>query len=75
MGLAAAGGGHTGLAILALGACAVVSVLGLLIFESTVHRDHMDHHETPHLLCDSYVPPPQWVHRGRGRDSTRDERA
>lgn len=48
-------------AILAAGLCAVVAVTGLAVFETTVRRDHADHHTTPRLLSDSYVPAPQWA--------------
>ncbi|ATL67718.1 hypothetical protein IU500_32495 [Nocardia terpenica] len=67
MALAAAAGHRSTLAVVAAGVCAAVAITGLVVFESTVHRDHIDHHETPHLLSDSYVPVPPWVRRARGR--------
>jgi hypothetical protein len=60
MALAAAAGHRSGVALVAAAVCAVIAVTGLAVFESTVHRDHTDHHETPHLLSDSYVPVPPW---------------
>ncbi|MCM6775443.1 hypothetical protein NDR87_15795 [Nocardia sp. CDC159] len=60
MALAAAAGHRSGLAIAAAGLCAAVAITGLLVFESTARRDRVDHHETPHLLSDSYVPEPPW---------------
>jgi hypothetical protein len=67
MALAAAAGNRSHLAVIAAGLCAAVAVVGLLVFESTVRRDHVDHHQTPKLLSDSYVPVPPWVRRLRGR--------
>lgn len=60
MALAAAAGGHGGLLLVAAGACAAVAIFGLLVFESTVRRDHVDRHDTPHLLSDSYIADPPW---------------
>ncbi len=68
MALAAAAGHRSGLAIGAAGVCAVVAITGLLVFESTVRRDRVDHHETPHLLSDSYVPEPPWKGSESGRE-------
>jgi hypothetical protein len=63
MALAAAAGDRSHLAVIAAVLCVVVAVTGLLVFESTVRRDHTDHHTTPKLLSDSYVRVP----RLRGR--------
>ncbi|NKY51745.1 hypothetical protein [Nocardia vermiculata] len=72
MALAAAAGDRGWLVLVAAGACAAVAIFGLLVFESTVHRDHSDRHETPHLLSDTYVATPPWkAARGRGRSSAR----
>ncbi|MFF0488334.1 hypothetical protein ACWDSJ_00450 [Nocardia sp. NPDC003482] len=68
MALAAAAGNNRGLAVAAAGVCAGVAVTGLLVFESTARRDRVDHHETPHLLSDSYVPDPPWAGRDRRFD-------
>ncbi|MFF3568803.1 hypothetical protein [Nocardia jiangxiensis] len=56
---------NNSLTIVAAGACAVIAIAGLLIFESTAHSDRIRHHETPHLLSDSYVPDPPWARRAR----------
>ncbi|MDR7167016.1 hypothetical protein J2W56_000734 [Nocardia kruczakiae] len=60
MALAAAAGGHGGLLLVAAGACAAVAIFGLLVFESTVRRDHLERHDNPHLLSDSYVDDQLW---------------
>ncbi|MBF6331399.1 hypothetical protein [Nocardia transvalensis] len=65
MALAAAAGHHTGFALVAAGLCVAVAITGLLVFQSTVRRDHVEHHDTPHLLSDSYVPVPSWKRRNR----------
>ncbi|WP_153343498.1 hypothetical protein [Nocardia aurantia] len=59
MALAAAAGGRSTLAVVAAILCVVVSIGGLLVFESTVRRDHVDRHTTPKLLSDSYVRIPR----------------
>ena len=68
MALAAAAGGHGGLLLVAAGACAVVAIFGLLVFESTVRRDRADRHVTPHLLDNTYADERLWkaVMRARG---------
>ena len=73
MALASAAEQRNTLAIIAAGACAAIAVAGLLVFESTAHTDRVHHHETPHLLSDSYVPVPPWARRARVRRSI-DER-
>lgn len=65
MALAAAAEHRSLLAITAAGACAVIAVAGLLVFESTARSDRIHHHETPHLLSDSYVPAPPWALHAR----------
>lgn len=70
MALAAAAGGHGGYLLAAAVACAVVAIFGLLVFESTVRRDHVDRHETPHLLDNSYVATSQWKAMMRGRGTS-----
>ncbi|WP_146165159.1 MULTISPECIES: hypothetical protein [Nocardia] len=70
MALAAAAGGHGGLLLVAAGACAAVAIFGLLVFESTVRRDHVERHDTPHLLSDSYVDDQLWQAVIRARDES-----
>jgi hypothetical protein len=61
MTLASAAEHRSTLALIAACACAAIALTGLLVFESTAHRDRIHHHEKPHLLSDSYVPPPRWA--------------
>ncbi|MFF0497819.1 hypothetical protein ACFYU5_15525 [Nocardia aobensis] len=74
MALAAAAGGHGGLLLVAAGACAAVAIFGLLVFESTVRRDHHERHDNPHLLSDSYVDDQLWkaVISARDRGTPKD---
>lgn len=65
MALASAAEQRNSLAVLAAGLCAAIAIVGLLVFESTAHSDRVRHHETPHLLSDSYVPAPPWARRAR----------
>ena len=67
MALASAAEQRNTLAVVAASACAAVAVTGLLVFESTAHADRIHHHEKPHLLSDSYAPPPRWARRVRLR--------
>jgi|GEM_PF-6530812 len=72
MALASAAEQRSALALIAAGACAAVAVTGLLIFESTAHTDRVHHHETPHLLSESYFPVPAWARRARARRLARE---
>ncbi|MCX4092827.1 hypothetical protein [Nocardia sp. alder85J] len=64
MALAAAAGDRPHLAVVAAVLCAVVAITGLVVFESTVRRDHSDHHTTPRLLSDSWQRAPRLRRRG-----------
>ncbi|AHH18217.1 hypothetical protein NONO_c34300 [Nocardia nova SH22a] len=68
MALAAAAGGRGALVLVAAGACAVVAIFGLLVFEYTVRRDRAERHVTPHLLDNTYADERLWkaVMRARG---------
>ncbi|WP_155981306.1 hypothetical protein [Nocardia sp. BMG111209] len=63
MALAAAAGDRSTLAVVAAVLCVVVAIGGLLVFESTVRRDHAERHTTPKLLSDSYVRVPRLRNR------------
>lgn len=67
MALASAAEQRSFLAVIVAGVCAAVAITGLLVFQSTAHHDRIQHHETPHLLSDSYVPVPPWARRARAR--------
>ncbi|WP_051499209.1 hypothetical protein [Nocardia sp. BMG51109] len=62
MALTAAGSGHRGWAMLSGGVCAAAAVVGLTLFVTTVHRDHIDHHAIPSLVRDRWFAEPS---RGR----------
>ncbi|MBU3062078.1 hypothetical protein KO481_11145 [Nocardia sp. NEAU-G5] len=67
MTLASAAEHRNTLAVIAGCACATIALTGLLVFESTAHRDRIHRHEKPHLLSESYAPPPRWARRVRLR--------
>ncbi|WP_306361939.1 hypothetical protein [Nocardia sp. CC227C] len=66
MALTAAGTGHSQWAIVAGGICAATLLFALMLMTTTVHRDHLDHHDVPSLLNDSYATSPGWA---RQRDT------
>ena len=71
MAVAAAAGNRGDLLLIAAGVYAAVAIFGLLIFESTALHDRTERHEKPHLLDDSYVPPPNWKRRQREHSNER----
>jgi hypothetical protein len=52
--LTAAGSGDIRWAMIAGGACAAITIVGITLLATTVHRDHVDHHAGPRLLNDEW---------------------
>ncbi|NNH69240.1 hypothetical protein HLB23_05040 [Nocardia uniformis] len=65
MALTAAGTGHSDMAVLAGGICAATLLFALMLLSTTVHRDHLENHNVPSLLNDTWSVTPSWA-RERG---------
>ncbi|MGW4119071.1 hypothetical protein [Nocardia sp. NPDC004711] len=63
MALTAAGTGHTEWAMLAGIVCAATILFGITVMTTTVHRDHVDHHNVPSLLNDTWESTPAFARR------------
>lgn len=63
MALTAAGTGHTQWAIVAGGVCAATILFALMLTSTTVHRDHLEHHNPPSLLNDTWEVSPGFATR------------
>lgn len=61
MALTAAGSGHTQWAIVAGGICAATLLFALMLLSTTVHRDHLENHNVPSLLNDTWKTSPTWA--------------
>ncbi|AYF75701.1 hypothetical protein D7D52_19695 [Nocardia yunnanensis] len=63
MALTAAGSGQTEWALLAGIICAATALFGLTVMTTTVHRDHVQHHNIPSLLNDTWKRTPAFARR------------
>ncbi|MET9487058.1 MULTISPECIES: hypothetical protein [unclassified Nocardia] len=63
MTLVAAGSGNTRYAMLAGIIFAATALFGITVQLTTVHRDHLDHHNTPNLLQDTWETSPAFALR------------
>ncbi|MTE14255.1 hypothetical protein [Nocardia aurantiaca] len=63
MALTAAGSGHTQWALVAGLICAATLLFGLTVMTTTVHRDHVERHNAPSLLNDTWESTPAFVRR------------
>ncbi len=63
MALTAAGSGHTQWAMISGIICAATVLFGLTVMTTTIHRDHVEHHDAPSLLNDSWGATPAFARR------------
>ncbi|UGT44258.1 hypothetical protein LTV02_13060 [Nocardia yamanashiensis] len=63
MALTAAGSGHAQYAMLAGIICAATILFAITIISTTVHRDHVQRHNVPSLLMDSWEQSPAFATR------------
>ncbi|MGW4248716.1 hypothetical protein [Nocardia sp. NPDC004722] len=63
MALTAAGSGHTQWAMLAGIICAATVLFGITIMTTTIHRDHVEHHNVPSLMNDTWEVSPAFARR------------
>ncbi|MFE3187964.1 hypothetical protein ACFXHA_03085 [Nocardia sp. NPDC059240] len=63
MALTAAGSGHTQWAMLSGIICAATVLFGITIMTTTIHRDHVEHHNVPSLMNDTWEVSPAFARR------------
>ncbi|GAB2537788.1 hypothetical protein [Nocardia heshunensis] len=63
MALTAAGSGHTQWAMLSGIICAATVLFGITIMSTTIHRDHVEHHNVPSLMNDTWEVSPAFARR------------